>query len=549
MGQVRKIRIYFEICGILAVFLGTLWCLCPVNLYAAEKDSVEKSDEIKAYEEFLDGKQRVFFEIGMKDLFYDADFLTVEMLKNGALLEDILKQVNECFCCDGKMGILAYAYIDCCKDGKKELAVRFGDLRPRVDYDEWFFIIVYENERLFLRYAFESYARDNADLYAYGSIVRSGSSGAACSTYEEQFLNANGRVCPVYSATLNYGDAANAGIEEKIFDKEELFICTWRYTIEDQDFEILEPSGEVDPKQWEKFCTLYEQGYGRLYTKEEIDRFIQKRRKEAGIREEWIENKKPDWKLLENKSYRKYVKEIELVELRKERYARDNSSLKEKWVTCNVEKDYETAIINMDCYGVNFLYRNAIEYAVADYSKKADIPRDTWTITEMVSYGHGLFAVSLESSQLEKKREISLLFDNDALKMGIEKYSQYIVVVDFQHSTEGRIPWNGFSYDSMLDWESYADSAAGKKEYSYTIYRSKEDFFENTSSGERALNWYLKNMDADKSGVWELDLNASCSIKNGYISILRFTCKNQEVIIALDENNETYAVIKGLDVK
>lgn len=387
--MVRRLMKYFGVCGNLVIILVVLWCVRSTNLYAAEKDAMEKSDEIEAFEEFLDGNRKVFFEIGMRDLFQNDDFLTAEMLKHGALLEDILKQVNECLCQNDEMATLTYAYIDCCKDGKTELAIRFGDLGLG-DYDEW------------------------------------------------------------------------------------------------------------------------------------------------------AEEKKPDWKPLENSRYRKYVKEIELAELRKERYTQSNFDLKGKWVTCNVENYYEFATVNFDFPGVDYFYQNAIEYSVADYSKRAGIPKGVWKLTDIAACGNGFFAVSLKSSQLEQERYLCLLFDNDALKMGIEERTHYIVAADLQQSEKSRM-----TCDSMLDWESYADSPAGKEKYSYTIYRSKEDFFENTSAGERSLNWYLKNTGADKGSIWELDLNAICSTGNEYeyISILRFTCGNEEVVMALDENNETYAVI------
>ncbi len=192
------------------------------------------------------------------------------------------------------------------------------------------------------------YTRGSADLYEYGFISKSGSSSATCSIYEEEFLKADGRICPVYTATSNYLDAASYDLEEEVFEREEVFIVNWSYIIDDQEYEILELLDDADPKKWKKFCALYEQKYGRLYTQEEIDRLIQKRKREAGIQEEWAEKKKPDWKLVENSRYRKYVKEIELAELRKERYARSNFDLKGKWVTCNVENYYEFATVDFD---------------------------------------------------------------------------------------------------------------------------------------------------------------------------------------------------------
>ena len=76
--------------------------------------------------------------------------------------------------------------------------------------------------------------------------------------------------------------------------------------------------------------------------------------------------------------------------------------------------------------------------------------------------------------------------------------SQYIVAVDFQHGTEGKIacnPWS--SYDSMLEWNSYQELKDA--ENPYTVREMEDSFFIFTKSGSCALNQYLKNKLLDKS--------------------------------------------------
>lgn len=70
------------------------------------------------------------------------------------------------------------------------------------------------------------------------------------------------------------------------------------YRIEDKEYVLLKNMDQVDPRQWRRLCNLYEQEYGSLYTKDEIDYLIQEYKKASGIQEEWFEKKEPDWQFL-----------------------------------------------------------------------------------------------------------------------------------------------------------------------------------------------------------------------------------------------------------
>lgn len=533
---------YFRLLGLLAVWFVALWTIHSVDLCAAEKE------EIKAYEEFLAGKRKVFIENNGEGLFsgYD-DFLTDEMLASGALLEDFLIQVNEAFCYTGQMETVTYAYLDCCKDGQKELAVRFSGLLPSDNY-EWTFIIVFEDDVLYLRYAFDSWARSSAELNAYGSLLRDGSGGAYDSYSEEIFLDDAGRACLVYEASFHASDASKSDLGEPVFD-ETFLVLTSYYTIEDKEYRILEPCWEdIDAKQWETFYALYEQEYGPLYTEQEIEGFLTARRKALGIKEEWLKEEAPDWRLLENPDYRAYIREIDLLEARADQREEKSgiSVLNDKWVTCKT-RTAASSLASDHGYEVDLFWRMAIEYALSDYCEQAGIPAGTWKLTDLCSYGNGLFAVSLKSEQLETKRELCLLMSSDAVNAGIEEYSQYIAAVDFHYGEEGATAFYAMSYDSMLDWKSYEAPALGSTEApAYTVRPNEDDFFSHSGSGCYALNQYLKDVHADPKDVWELDLNAICPVGGGRIFILRYVCENHEIVLMLDECNQTFSVVKGL---
>ena len=288
----HKIKKYFELGGALAIFVMVLWSICSISLYAAEKDP---SDEIRAYEEFLDGNRRVFFEKRAEDLFRGNSFLTDGMLKHGALLEDLIKQIDEYFCEDDKIESFQFAYIDCGKDGKSELAVQFPI--PPKKGGKLVLVIFYDNGELFCRYAFETWSKYGVHLYEYGMVTWCGEE-AGNPFYGEEVLSSDGSVCSVYSYSTNYLDEVQEKIKEKVFGQKNLFFYTVIYRIEDKEYVLLKNMDQVDPRQWRRLCNLYEQEYGSLYTKDEIDYLIQEYKKAIGIQEECFEKKEPDWQFL-----------------------------------------------------------------------------------------------------------------------------------------------------------------------------------------------------------------------------------------------------------
>ena len=548
MGQVFRRKKALCLFWTLVILVAVGWHVYPANIYAAGKGTEsqeEKSDEIRAYEEFLNGKRRVFIEKEMGDLFEDADFLTEEMLKSGALLQDILKQVNEFFCEDEKMGTLEYAYLDLCRDGKLELAVRTGDLMPLLDNDNWTFIIVYEDGQLFLRHAFEAWSRNRVDLYYYGYLLTEGSGGMSYSCFEEEFINHTGKACFVYKAERYFED-----LGKQIFGEEGVLITRKTYTIQDKEYPMIEPRlDEVDEAKWEELRAAYEQEHGTFYTEEEIEQFIQEQRKSLGIKSSWLVKKELDWQLLENGIYKEYVREIDLMETRKEQRAESRLVLNDKWVTCKSEKNVMTSYLSPDCFDVDYFWRDAVKYCLSDYCEKSGIPAGAWTLKRIVSYGDGVFAATLTSNHLEVARDLYLLFDSDALKMKLGEYSQYIVAVDFQYSTEEELVQHSYSYDSMLDWNSYQMRTLKDAENPYAVQEMDDKFSPFIKEGRYALNQYLKDRHADTEGIWELDINSMCPVGEGRIVSLRYICGEQEVVMLVDKNDETFAIVKELNEK
>ena len=80
-----------------------------------------------------------------------------------------------------------------------------------------------------------------------------------------------------------------------------------------------------------------------------------------------------------------------------------------------------------------------------------------------------------------------------------------------------------------------------------TVSESASQVYDFEWKGVYAMNQYLMKKGADTSRNWELDVNAVCTIGDGRMEIARYVSGEDEVVMALDEQNKRYAIIKGLD--
>ena len=132
---------------------------------------------------------------------------------------------------------------------------------------------------------------------------------------------------------------------------------------------------------------LYEQEYGKLYAQEEIESLLLERQKDIGVQEKWLEEKEPEWNLLENSIYREYVKEIDLLETRKEQRGISKSVLKDKWIFCEPgQYSGQGNYGNIGGFHISLDWRRAIDAVIEDYGGKVDIPKGKWTVTDFVAY-------------------------------------------------------------------------------------------------------------------------------------------------------------------
>ena len=536
---------------ILTFVLITAMCIgCHVDVNAKDKSLSENEEALKAYQEFLSGERQVYIEKDAINELCNLDFEIVIDDSDSVFLKDILEQINCAYLDDydiPKIETISYAYMDCFDDGRQELAVKFRGLAPGIDDEQLISIIVYEKGKLYLRHSFLTWSRYDINLYYYGFVEGYGSSGAFSGYYEEYFLDDKGKKLPFYDVYINWDSIEDTELCKQAFDKDECYACEKDYTINGQSYlNIQTEDTDIDEKSWNEFYGLYEQKYGPLYTDDEIEELIQKQWKKLGVKDEWKEQKELEWQLLEDGQYKEYVKEIELIENRKEQRTQGRTALGYKWTECKMEKWDMGNYHVTDCFEINLSWRNALEYVLTDYNNKSNVSEGDWRLNKMVSYEDGICAAVLHCD--DPKRDICLILNSDAVKSGLPEYVEYIVAVDFRYFDEGAISWNSMFYDSALSWISYSEQAKWwKVEQPYTINSSKDNFYTFDSYGIYAMNEYLKRKKASTSMIWNMDVNALCPIAEGRLAILSFTSGEQNVVMVLDNANKEFAIIKGID--
>lgn len=541
---------------ILAALLISVMCIgCNIDVNAEDKTALENEKALNAYEEFLDGTRKVYIEAETQKELENVIGSELNINSSGALLQDLLNEINNIYFeiyekePQYRMESVEYAYLDCFHDGKQELAIRFNDLVP-YDYLSLTAIIVFENDELFLRHAFEAWSRCLVDLNYYGYVTEWGSGGAFAHSYEEYLIDKNGRKLSIYDAEFYWDSIEDAELSMQMFDIDDFYVTKQEYTINEKTYlNFFTDNETISEETWKEFCDLYSLKHETIYTDDEIDELIHKRENEIGIDNEWKTAIPPEWKSLENNLYSEYIKEIELFESRKTRQKESSSVLKDKWIAIGAEPYDHDADINSGCFDMNYTWIWAIEEILEDYGSNADILDGKWTLERIIYYGDNIFAATVHCE--EPEREICFLINSEAINMGMPGYIEYIVAVDYQYNDEGAISLDTRSYDTMLNWTSYKEQAKVNVNQAYTIRGSEAGLYDGIGGfdhqGIYAMNQYLKDKNAATYKIWTLDTNAVCPIAGGSLVIISYTYGNQQVVMVLDNKNEKFAIVKGLD--
>ena len=307
MNRTQKICI--TILLTISVFVTGVCC----SLMVQAKDNAPET----AYQEFLEGRRMLHIDDEALEALKEIGRLT--HLECGALsMKELLKEINtdyyEDFKGDNRIACIEYAYLDCGKDGSRELAVRFDSKNYRGF--QLIFIITFEDEALYLRHALEAWDRNLVLLNQYGYIWQTGYDSAVDIIKNETFVDGSGKTWDIAENHLYWRNIHEPEICQKVYGTEEYFFEKNYFQIDNKEYRCLFNQEGEDPvdENFIQFKKLYEQKHGKLYTKAEIEKLLDKRRKELGITEEMSEESDLNWKTVETAEFKELVREIGLNE-------------------------------------------------------------------------------------------------------------------------------------------------------------------------------------------------------------------------------------------
>lgn len=301
--------------------------------------AAEKADSEDLYESFLANKAKAHISTD-NDFGYYFNF---EDSKDKELtLEEIVNAIIAGYIDDNEnakiwLGGISYAYIDCGKDGNKELALI---INTPMDIENWeqYLIIKDIDGRLETVYSNVAWSRSELFINEYGYIYGDGSGGAAYHGFDKSFVDADGKWHFIYSDESTDGVSSGEYSADIWFDGEshkipDNTVLDGNYVFLDFNFDYSSDgsskhfytygrqseSNEEDDEWGNGFKGYFYQAFDyddsiyadnnplkqffdkeglHIYTLKEIDKMIADKEAKEGLTEAVKNGADPDWKEL-----------------------------------------------------------------------------------------------------------------------------------------------------------------------------------------------------------------------------------------------------------
>lgn len=195
------------------------------------------------YENFLAGTEKMSFSYYMSGDSLDIhknsnDYdLFSKLTDKEYTLPELVDGMNKIFTDpDGfympqKISKMSYAYLDCGKDGNKELALSF--VCPIVEEESTLTMIIKEIDgKLQLVHSYDTWSRSDTSINEYGYVTSGGSGGAALHYFESGYIDASGKY------NFAYSEEDYSGIDA--------FAMTFDHTDFNTDIESLSLEGNIE---------------------------------------------------------------------------------------------------------------------------------------------------------------------------------------------------------------------------------------------------------------------------------------------------------------
>ena len=291
---------------------------------------------MEAYEKFMKNEMKVSF-----DRYMPRNDREEDLYKKGSqyTLSELLKIVTEHYLnnsANKQIEFIDYSYIDCGKDRVNELILRFNgmDINDKDDDSTLVYIIKYVDEKLFVCYYYETWARSESTINEYGYIQSSGSNGASNHTTEYSLVDKDGNWQFIVSVEseldvnmLYFSDelgqipqvAESKGISGEIeldticFNKNENVAnsdeigneeCFYTFYVYDDNWELIEDESLYTHS---KYKEIFEEALVPFITPEEVSNMISEKEEKAGATADIKEGAEIIWKSFSENIFSDYV--------------------------------------------------------------------------------------------------------------------------------------------------------------------------------------------------------------------------------------------------
>ena len=158
-----------------------------------EAEPEQEQENKNLYVRFLEGSEPLYFYSNQYE--YEEEYLFET--NRGYTLSEIVDVLRENYGhYEGTPAVksVAYSYIDCGKDGIKEMAIQFNGMNIYSPDDDSTVVYIIKNrkERLELCYVYETWARSYSSINEYGFYESAGSNGASNHGQSTGYIDATG---------------------------------------------------------------------------------------------------------------------------------------------------------------------------------------------------------------------------------------------------------------------------------------------------------------------------------------------------------------------
>lgn len=214
--------------------------------------------------------------------------------------------------------------------------------------------------------------------------------------------------------------------------------------------------------------------------------------------------------------------------------------LKDKWIECDLSYDQIPDYYYFTNAGqghYNLTLENEAAHMIKDYALDAGMEQEEWELKRIL-YHSGIYQAFAES---KTGNELYVLFPHDD--------ESYIIAADLRKSSDAEIPLQdeGYSYNSMLEWQSYDRWFGGTDKIERGLNLGDigslyDSIYEN--NGYYALYAYLSDSGNEIESDWKIDSNTAYIGRNGYLASICFLGKDERIYMLIDVWNRTYAVYR-----